>query len=269
MTVERDGYKGAYETLGAEIGYLRQVAAPILRHDLDLAAAKNKPSIFVVTLPKSGTVHIGHTIRQSLGYDFTNTLVTPTFPKNIVWPTMAADFQRGSMVSVSHMQADDENLSVLKRVGISKIVVHVRDPRAALLSWAHFRSTLQESSSALPEQVVEMGLPLAQQIDVHIDGFYASSIAWLSGWLATDTSDFDILWLTHEDMSVQQDAYFEALFAFHGISGTDLKPLAKDANGHFRTGNNADWRETLTAAQTERVNAMLPSAMAQRFGWEY
>lgn len=269
MTAERDGYKGAYETLSAEIGYMRQVAAPLLRNHLDTAAAQNKPGIFVVTLPKSGTVHIGHTIRQSLGYDFTNTLVTPTFPKNIIWPTMAADFQRGAMVSVSHMQADDENLTILKRVGLRKIVVHVRDPRAALLSWAHFRSTLQDSTAALPDPAVEMNLPFEAQIDAHIDGFYADAIDWLSGWLAVSPSDFDILWLTHETMSADEGAYFDALFNFHGLSGTKLKPLAKDANIHFRTGNNADWREALTAAQIARVNTMLPPALAGRFGWTY
>lgn len=269
LRAERDGYKGAYEILNSEIGTMRMVAAPMLRQQLDVEAAKGKPSIFVVTLPKSGTVHIGHTLRQSLGYDFTSTLVTSTYPKNVVWQTMAADFQRGAMVSVSHMQPDEANLHVLKRVGIRKIVVHVRDPRAALLSWFHFRATIHDSTVALPERAVELALPMEEQIDAYIDGFYTDTIAWLTGWLAVDPDEFDILWLRHEDMIVDEAAYFSAIFDFHGLQGTDLVPLAREANVHFRTGDNSDWRSALTPSQIERVNKLLPEQLAARFDWEY
>ncbi|MGH8646075.1 MAG: hypothetical protein ACREX4_17105, partial [Gammaproteobacteria bacterium] len=145
------GYRKAYLTLSEELGILRQTAAPIVRNQSPVdpgffgrigiwaeqvkqPSKVEKPSIFLVTLPKSATVFVGHSIAQTLEYDITSTLVTPTFPKNIIWGPMLLDFLRGGMVSASHLQPDDTNLTLLKRTGVKQIVLHIRDPRAALLS---------------------------------------------------------------------------------------------------------------------------------------
>ncbi|MEF2550252.1 hypothetical protein VQ042_02615 [Aurantimonas sp. A2-1-M11] len=123
---EREGYRSAYEEVQPRLNYLRMVTGPVSREEID-PSLMGKPSIMVVTLPKSGTVYITQALRQSLGYDFTSVMVTPTFPKNIVWESMAVDFAKGGMVSASHMEPDVANLAALKYAGIDKAVVHFRD----------------------------------------------------------------------------------------------------------------------------------------------
>jgi hypothetical protein len=59
LRIDHDGYKHAYETVAAELGNLRMTAAPVLRNNVDEAALKDRPSVFVVTLPKSAPVHMG------------------------------------------------------------------------------------------------------------------------------------------------------------------------------------------------------------------
>lgn len=294
---ERDGYRNAYETLNAEVGqlrseregyrnafhtveqrynYLRMVAAPYRRESL----AENllgKPSIFVVTLPKSGTVFIAHSLRQTLGYDQTAVLVTPTFPKNIVWRAMADDFMRGGLISSSHMQPDEENLRVIREAGIRKCVLHVRDPRAALASWFHFRNTyglrsgeierISQAEVAMPQSFRDQAKPL--QIDHYIETFYRPSLAWLEQWVdvaATDR-DLDVLLLTHDELARDEAGYMKKIMGFYGLDAP-VSLVGKERSTHYRRGDNVAWREDLTPAQVDRVNDMLPKSLADRFGWE-
>lgn len=294
---ERDGYRNAYETLNAEIGqlrseregyrnafhwveqrfnYLRMVAAPYCREAI-AEHLVGKPSIFVITLPKSGTVYILNSLRQTLGYDQTAVLVTPTFPKNIVWRAMADDFMRGGMVSLSHMQPDAENLRILKEAGIRKCVVHVRDPRAALASWFHFRTDygtqiggverISQVEVALPLSFREQAKPL--QIDHYIETFYRPCLGWLEQWVdvAANDHDLDVLLLTHDELARDEASYMKRIIGFYGLD-TPVSLAAKEPSTHYRRGDNVAWREDLTPAQVDLVNAMLPKTLADRFGWE-
>ncbi len=98
ITAERDGYRSAYEAHSRELGSLRVTAAPVIRTKERQDAGAGRRSIFLVTLPKSGTVYVSHALAQSLDYDHTGTLATPTFPKNILWGEMLADFAKGGMI---------------------------------------------------------------------------------------------------------------------------------------------------------------------------
>jgi hypothetical protein len=137
---ERDGYKQAYETLSTEVGRLRMLAGPArVRSPGEAGQGIGKPSIMVVSLPKSGTVYTGAALAMTLGYDYAGRpLTSGTFPKDIVWPEIAQDFAKGGMVCTSHLQAEQRNLTLLQRAGITRGVLLVRDLRSALFSWFHY-----------------------------------------------------------------------------------------------------------------------------------
>lgn len=272
-----DGYRGAYENVYPRYNYLRSVAAPIIREEVEETKLQ-KPSIFVVTLPKSGTVFISHSLRQTLGYDYTSVMVTPTFPKNIVWPAMAADFMRGGMVSVSHMQPDTENLNALKRAGIVKGVVHMRDPRAALSSWLNFRVDYARDPGPI-ERLSQVGvpcsesfrnLPKADRMEHFIETFYRPCLDWITGWLSViDTDrDFDLLLKTHDELIGQEEQYIRSVLAYYELSVDAVTLIEKNSSTHFRKGDNTSWRDDLTPGQLARVNDMLPDDLAARFGWQ-
>lgn len=273
---ERDGYRNAYRAVDERYSYLRAVAAPIVRETVRPEIA-GKPSVFVVTLPKSGTVFISHSLRSTLDYDFTSVLVTPTFPKNIVWQAMADDFMRGGLVSASHMQPDAENLSVLRQAGVRKCLLHVRDPRAALASWYHFRTTYGAEATeverlsrvASPHSAEFRSWPMPRQMDHYIETFYRPCLGWLTAWMDVADNDpsFDVLVKTHEQLAEDDRGYMRSALGFYGLDAWPAV-VGKSKSTHYRSGSNDGWRSDLTDEQTERVNGLLPRALADRFGWK-
>lgn len=269
------GYKNAYNILNVEVGHFRAYSAPYVRPDDAVANVKSKPSIFIVTLPKSATVYIANSIASSLGYTLTQTMVTPTFPKNIVWAAMANDFTRGGMVSVSHMQADIFNMRAVKQAGIRKGVLHIRDPRAALLSWVHFMgkkvaqhdtgvaSILNPAGQGFLDQSFE------KQVDSCIEIFYTHCINWITDWMDQLKADprMDFLVVSHDELVSDERAYFDRILKFYDLSG-DISAVKRDESTHFRKGDNSEWREVLTPAQIQRMNDAIPDWMWERFGWE-
>ncbi|WP_040325597.1 sulfotransferase domain-containing protein [Aurantimonas manganoxydans] len=272
---ERDGYKGAYEQVEPRFNYLRMVAGPVTREEV-APTLVGKPSIFIVTLPKSGTVYIAHTLRQSLEYDFTSVMVTPTFPKNIVWESMAVDFVKGGMVSASHMAPDAINLAALKDAGIRKAVLHFRDPRAALASWFHFRTAygqfpsererLSRVAVELPESFLALSKP--EQMDHFIESFYRPCIDWMVGWLDVIDRDpeFEVLLKTHDDLKGQETAYLQSILDFYEIDASS-KLVEKSEATHFRKGDSTSWKADVTEAQAKRLADMIPEVLRLRFGW--
>jgi Sulfotransferase domain len=274
VQAERDGYKKAYEVTAHELGAMRITAAPHIRPDDH--PIPNVPSIFIVTLPKSGTLFIGHSIRQALGTDFTNTLVTPSFPKNIVWPAMAWDFTRGGMTSVSHMQADVQNVAILKDEGITKGVLHIRDPRSALNSWFHFQSQLAREAIDRPRpglvgNIIRsefMSLSREAQLERLIETYYRPAVQWIADWVRLLESDKDLNYLvtTHEQLAQDEAAYFRRVMSYYCIDKT-VRPLSKTSDVHFRAGNNTGWRDTFNARQIARLSSIIPDSLWKRFQW--
>ena len=275
LRAERDGYKLAYDTLAPVLGYLRSVAAPVIRENVAPELAE-KPGVFLATLPKSATVFIGQSLRRTLGYDFTSTIVTNTWPKNVVWEPMAWDFARGGMVAATHMQPDGYNLDVLKRFGIRKIVVHMRDPRAALSSWFHFRTAYGQAFTDL-ERLSHVAVPMSEtfrsankavQMDHFIQYFFEPCVEWIKGWLDAIDNDreLNILLRTHEYLATDETGYFQTILDFYGL---DAKIVAAEKTDmtHFRKGDNTSWREDLTADQLNFVNSRIPASIAYRLGW--
>lgn len=270
------GYKRSYEKLQAEIGQFRSTTAPYVRPEEQAERHRDEPSIFLVTLPKSATVHIGHSIAQSLRYNHTHTLVTPTFPKNIVWPEMARDFVRGGMISASHMEADSRNLIILRQSNVRRIVLHVRDPRAALLSWVHFMAKrgrnrdFQAGVGSIPNQhTIDFSRKdFEEQVNGCIQTFYQNCIGWLNRWMETlDRNDiFEFLVIRHEEFVSNEQEYYNRILDFYDIKGA-INSVKSGETTHFRSGNNDEWREAFTSEQIENVNRLLPQIICDRFGW--
>tara|TARA_R110002124_G_scaffold11867_5_gene56451 strand:- start:936 stop:1943 length:1008 start_codon:yes stop_codon:yes gene_type:complete len=268
------GYKNAYNLLHQEVGFLRAYSAPYVRPDADVVGLEDKPSIFIVTLPKSATVYIANSIASTLQYRLTNTLVTPMFPKNVVWSVMVHDFQRGGMVSASHMQADRQNMTAVKQAGLRKGVLHIRDPRAALLSWVHFmfkqgstyrfnaRNIENPAGRALNEQ------PFEKRVDDCMETFFFSCVDWIADWTREIEADprMDFLIVHHEELVADEAAYFSKIMSFYGIDAT-VGAVDKNETTHFRSGDNDEWRSEFTPAQIQRMNDAIPDWMFERFGW--
>tara|TARA_R110002074_G_C12430455_1_gene656776 strand:- start:103 stop:1110 length:1008 start_codon:yes stop_codon:yes gene_type:complete len=268
------GYKNAYRLLHEEVGHLRAYSAPYIRPDADVVGLEDKPSIFIVTLPKSATVYIANSISSTLKYRLTNTLVTPMFPKNVVWSVMIHDFQRGGMVSASHMQADRQNMASVKQAGLRKGVLHIRDPRAALLSWVHFvfkKGDMYHFNAKRIENPAGRALnklPFEERVDGCMETFFYPCVDWIADWIREIEADsrMNFLVVHHEDLVADEAAYFGKIMSFYGINAK-VGTVDKNETTHFRSGDNDEWRTVFTPAQIQRMNEAIPDWMWDRFGW--
>lgn len=94
-------------------------------------------SILIATLPKSGTVYIRTSLADALNWP-TLEIKTGRLNDSVLIPEAMEEFSRGRYVASAHLPPTWGNRYLLKHFGIDDIVVHVRDPRSAVLSWTHF-----------------------------------------------------------------------------------------------------------------------------------
>jgi hypothetical protein len=269
------GYKNAYHVLNAEVGRFRAYSAPYVRPDEEAKNCEDKPGIFLVTLPKSATVYIANSIASTLGYTLRHTIVTPTFPKNVVWAPMMYDFKRGGLMSVSHMQPDAYNMRTVKEAGLRKGVLHIRDPRAALLSWVHFVNKRGDSIDAGTGSILNPLIERARQVsfsdrvDGCIGGFFLDCVAWIEGWMEQLKIDprMDFLIVNHDELVADEEAYFDRIMKHYNLKAK-ISTVVRDETTHFRNGDNDEWRSVLSAKQIQTMNDAIPDWMWDRFGWQ-
>lgn len=248
--------------------------APVV--DVTPEPLRHIPSILMVTIPKSGSVYINHALSNGLGVE--NLILSNRyFPEDQLYLDAIDEFARGGRIVSAHINASAVNLQILNAF-VPRWIVHFRDPRSVLLSWVHHQIGLakDKSRSRLLLHVTPAppagfeGWALERSIDWHIDHFLPSVNQWMLEWLAVADRLPNNMLLT-EFSSLKQDerAYFHRVLSFLGIDPSRFKhlPPERDAKVHFRTGQVDEWRHALTPDQLRRVNASLPSALIERFGW--
>lgn len=259
-------YERSYRSLKKEIKKLRK-HTPVSRSPAELVSVAGKPSIIVASMPKAGTKYVGSTIAGTLGYLKNRSLYTGKFPTNMVLPHMAREFARGGMVVSAHVQGSPTNMRTLLDAGIDRMVLHVRDPRATLYSRFHYARWREILRRRFGEAF--FNLSDEDQIDRHIEDFFVKSVDWLTEWVDYLDSDPEmrVLVTTHEQLARDEGAFFRSIFEFYGLAPYGLKAASKDRQRNFRSGSPTEWRENIAPAQIERMTAMIPERVFQRFGW--
>ena len=244
------------------------------------AIAANLPCILLNTMAKSGSVYIHRRLLSGLGLPFTRIAVGTIMQEQVV-PSWAEQVSRGGALTQQHLDASGSNLSALKASGIKKVVVHVRDPRQAVVSLAHhFRLGYQEQelhwqklsmSPYCPEYDI---LSFERQLEWTFDHYYPRYVQWTEDWAraATDRSHgLEILLVTYEEFRADENAYFRRLLEFLDISPEAFlqQPNAsrKTVAFHYRKGMVDEWRQVCTNEQQEWMQTLLTDDVVERFGW--
>lgn len=256
----------SYRQLKREVAPLRKVTKRELTPE-QIEALRGKPSIFIATLVKSGTKYIASTVGKSLGYQRGRSLYKGRFPTNTVMRHMAEDYALGGLAGAGHLQGSPENIRILREAGLTKLVLHVRDPRAALNSYLHYFRKRPVLRARAPEGFDS--LTDEEQLNYHIDRYYKNALRWLSEWLDYIAGDPEIeVHITTYDLLVADEtALFQSIFDFYSVQPKRLERPPKDAQRNFRSGRTDEWRETISPAQIERITAMIPERLFKRFGW--
>lgn len=248
-----------------------------LMSEVDLVTLKSRNrGIFISSLPKSGTVFIQDSLCTGLR---TRPVAFPSggyFP-DVTIPMSAVDrIVNDGQICVVHAPASAQNRIEL-HYRIDRIVVHIRDLRSSLLSFAHFignviryADPVQAHHFKIPMNFVD--LSLSDRIDILLDVYMPAQVKWVKSWLdaEADPSFFPkILFSTHESLVNNQNLFFDRILDFHNIDKNcfTYPPMPQSGSRNFRRGQTKEWLEAFKSGQLDKANSMIPRYMRERFEW--
>ncbi len=247
------------------------------------------PSLFLCTLPKSGTIYLTNLFLRGLGLAH-RSVTLGCFPRDLLdWQKVRA--ARAGAVVHTHLDASPANLQVLRTLQ-PRAMVHLRDPRQAALSFVHHARRLWDRARD-PAELLHIdpappadfyARPLDQQVDWVLDLYLPACVQWVADWLAAADGDsgVEVLVTTFDEMTRDERGLVRRVLAFFGHDpdrfdwpAVDRAVAAHSAGSdpravfgvHFRQGTPDEWRGVFTPAQRDRATAQIPAAWKARFGW--
>jgi len=236
-----------------------------------------REAILLCPLPKSASLYLHDTLARTLDFDRV-TICDHRFPSHVV-PRLAPRLRFAGAVCHSHLAPSPRNL-VLLGYWLTRMVVHVRDPRQVAVSALHHARRVQSEQgsfatlvggSPLPDRFFEWDEPA--QLDHVIERVMPDMVEWLNGWLdAADNPDFRprIRFSRFEDFQHDNERFVRDLVEWYGIDWARcrFRPRPpREGQLHFRKGAREEWREVLSPDQQRRLNALIGARLSERFGW--
>ncbi len=235
------------------------------------------PPMLITTMPKSGTYFITKLLMQGLFID-SRIVSHQYFPYDVIRQPELRVLAKGSMVSQDHFGASKINLVHIAK-HVDRMVVHIRDPRQALLSYVHFlgtphfRRTEEETLlfiyPPMPDDFYRRDLEA--RIDWAIENWLPLLVEWTGEWVAAAEALHRplIKFTRYEDLVADPEQFVRDLLLFFGIPIERYVPsrIEHDEDIHFRKGELAEWRTTFTPKQALSATAKIPPALAKRFEW--
>jgi hypothetical protein len=265
--------------IAARLGQIRTssiAAVGAARTFLTSGPAQQRPSVLLNTLPKSGSVYVREALRRILGAR-TMYLGCRYALVGQIDVGNALTFVGGGYVSQNHLAASPENLQILEHLK-QKVVLQLRDPREALLSWVHHLDWVTARSDESIELLYVTPRPppgyftrsLTRKIDWQLEYYLPQMVAWTMRWIEiADGKTIPILITQQRDLQRDERAFFDQILDFYGLDRDyDLPMLPRTLNAtHFRLADPDEWRRTFTPDQIKRATATIPEMLRQRFGW--
>jgi hypothetical protein len=235
-----------------------------------------KESILLTTMPKSASIYVMRAVQRIVGLEFMYIGNGYNLIDQIALQPVKK-FVGGGYISQNHLAPSTENLQILQHYKL-KMVLHLRDPRQALLSWLHHLDRITERNDASEFLLYFVprtppgyfALPLSQKIDWQIENCLPDVITWTKRWVeVADQGTIPILITQQKDLQADEKAFFDSILAFyqHGLDYA-LPDLPKTDETHFRRADPGEWVRTFTPAQATRATSEIPDTLRTRFGWQ-
>ena len=221
------------------------------------------PSILLVTLPKSGSIFLWTAIARSLTLPMFRIALSrgPTDEEAV--PGLARVFAKGGLCAQQHLTPTKENIDILRSNRVNRILLHIRDPRQAAVSWWHYNlrigaSRVQERSQA--------------EIEEHLwNAYFVHAANWVTKWIeiADNCRDLSIMVSTQEQMAGLEADLVKRMINFYDIPAESysLENVDRSDAVHFRKGAQDEWLSFFSGEFKKRSEKLVPNRIAERFGW--
>ncbi len=250
--------------LKAELVDARAKLEEVHRRELDLeeklkkaAPTRPLPLIMLNTLPKSGSVFLLESLRRGLGIP-AQKISMGYVPMDLADHRKLAEAADGNAVAHAHLDANPTNLRLLKE-HTGGVVLHLRDPRQALLSWIHHVKNYANLGQLSWAMVTPAPTPallaesLTSVIDWHLVHHFPNLLNWIERWLehAESGNGPKVMVSDYRDFHADSQESVLRILDFYGIPRWVYIPreIPRDASTHFRSGQLEEWREVFNSAQ--------------------
>jgi hypothetical protein len=248
------------------------------------------PPVLMFALLKSGSIFIQRALRRTLQVEVRH-ISGAGGSGNWFSYAELCQFAKGNAVSREHMQARPEFPAVLADFNIRRAVVHVRDPRAAIISWTRQmdRNLPQRGLSyvafSCEQDVPELYLrwSFEQRLRWQVEHFMPQMVAWIEGWVdvADRSNRVKFLVTDYAELARDSRAYIEKILAFYEIPyGQDwlriprrevgrnnIYALAQEPSQPEGRPAGPDNKPTMSGEILAIANAAIPPGLIDRFGW--
>jgi len=233
--------------------------------------------ILLNTMPKSGSVYIQKSLTKILSCEALN--VGNSYA--LIDQIDVRDIKKlvgSGYVAQNHLAPSLENLQVLQHFNL-KMVLHLRDPRQALLSWIHHLDWISAGNRASDNLLYCIPRPqldyfessLASKINWQIKNYLPQLITWVSQWIAiADAKTIPILITHQEELRTNERALFDSILEFYDLTFDYVLPnLPRTiAATHYRLADPTEWKRVFAPDQKAQAASLIPLSLRRRFSWE-
>ena len=271
---------------------LTSAAQAVLRADVKPHPDRSpQNSIFLATLPKSGTEFIWGGIQDATGLtmpphlsdqEFMRAYLSGFCNRADIYSTGVFTSERlileelrklnpNGIVHASHCMATYHNVCTLHEAGFKRITVLVRDPRDSTVSWTyhlrapamgepmrHFNSLIQHIPSDY------FAWPHAQQLAFQVRTFLPAAVNWIESWIEASRNSgndprLEVQIVHFNELRTDPHRMFERVLEFHGVTDYDLSKIkpSKAGTRHFRRGETGTWHDEFSDADRAFADNLL------------
>ena len=232
---------------------------------------RDRRQVLVFALPKSAGTSVVQTLADTLhvrhvasGSDDAR---TPGYSAPLLDAALLRRLSGRTLLHQTHAMPWGENLRLQQAHAYPRFVVHLRDPRDALLSYYYMAEKYELHRLRLLLLEPDYGhLEPGERMALLARRLYPRFLEWIIGWVAAADSAGERARVTSfETFKRDPETFFKALTRF--VSGRELPP-APVRKTHFRKGRAGQTDDPLMPpAMRAELFEQLPAELTRRFGW--
>ena len=231
---------------------------------------------YLNTMPRSGSMYMSHHLGRVYGTLFFR-IASPGFPESHLIEEKVRILSKGGLWDQGHLNASEGNLDILEANGVSRILLHVRDPRQATLSWAHHSEREMVGPNA--HLRLRMGNRVPRDYDDrawdeklqwHAENWLPVLVEWTKRWVDVQSNDprFRIKLSEFRNLKERPIETINGMFELFDIPFRTEEVLeTRPGLAHFRKGSVDEWQDVFSIKQKETMGRLIPVEMKTMFGW--